>query len=254
MFARLNEDIRAVTARDPAVRSRLEVVLFYPGFHALLFYRLAHAAWRRHWFLLGRGLSHLGRLMTGIEIHPAATIGRRFFIDHGMGVVIGETSEIGDDVTLYHDVTLGGISPAENSMAQANTKRHPTLGDSVIVGSGAQILGPIRVGDGARIGANSVVLRDVAPGAVVVGIPAKPVTRRREAGEARFEAYAATPGEVHDPVARAIEGLLDKVQSLSMRVGELEAQLRAREGQGWPSAELVEPPPPTDEPGAPTKN
>src|SRR5256714_2122318 len=163
-FKNLGDDITGVMARDPAARSRTEVVFCYPGFHALLFYRLAHKAWTHDWLLLGRFLSHLGRVLTGIEIHPGAQIGRRLFIDHGMGVVIGETAEVGDDVMLYHDVTLGGRS-------LRRTKRHPTLGDGVIVGAGARVLGPVVVGKGAQIGANAVVVRDVPDGAIVVGVP-----------------------------------------------------------------------------------
>src|SRR5438105_6862597 len=152
-FNNLRDEIDATLARDPAARSRLEVVLCYPGFQALLYYRLAHSLWRRRWYLAGRFISHIGRILTGIEIHPGAQIGRRLFIDHGMGVVIGETAEIGDDCTLYHGVTLGGTRP---SREQGGQKRHPTIGNDVIVGSGAQVLGPFRVGDGARIGAASV--------------------------------------------------------------------------------------------------
>ena len=227
MFGPIAQDIDAVVERDPAVRSRLEVVLFYPGFHARLVHRAAHGAWHRRWFLFGKFLSQLGRWLTGVEIHPAAVIGGGFFIDHGMGVVIGETSVIGEGVTLYHDVTLGGISPAVDSHSQVNEKRHPTLEDGVIVGSGAQILGPITIGAGARVGANSVVLKDVAPGATVVGIPAKPVksgTRPKKA----FDAYGVTAVEMPDPVARAMEGLLDQVQTLSARVADLEGDREAR--------------------------
>ncbi len=215
-------------ARDPAARSRLEVVIAYPGFQVLLFYRLAHAVWRRDWLLLGRFLSHLGRLATGIEIHPGARIGRRLFIDHGMGVVIGETAEIGDDVTLYHDVTLGGIAPSVDSAAQVNQKRHPTLCDGAIVGSGAQVLGPVTVGKGARVGANAVVVRDVAAGATVVGIPAKAIVPRGESRE--FLAYGTPTGDLPDPVARAIDGLLDQVSTLKARVGQLEARLGSADG------------------------
>ena len=153
MLKNLREDIDATIARDPAARSRLEVVLIYPGFQAVTLHRIAHACWRRGWRLLGRTISQFSRWTTGIEIHPAAVIGRRFFIDHGMGVVIGETSEIGDDVTLYHGVTLGGVSPSVDSHSQRDQKRHPTLEDGVIVGSGAQVLGPITVGRCARVGA-----------------------------------------------------------------------------------------------------
>src|SRR5467141_1263316 len=165
LLKNLREQIDATLARDPAARSRLEVVLCYPGFHALLYHRLAHWLWQRGWLLAGRSVSHLGRVLTGIEIHPGARIGKRVFIDHGMGVVIGETAEIGDDVTLYQGVTLGGT-------ALGKVKRHPTIGDDVIVGSGAQILGGFTVGAGARVGANAVVLSAVAPGTTVVGIPA----------------------------------------------------------------------------------
>jgi len=147
--------------RDPAARSRIEVILAYPSLHALLIHRLAHAVWRRGWRLLGRVLSNFGRFLTGIEIHPGATIGSRLFIDHGLGVVIGETAEVGDDVTMYHDVTLGGVLPSVNSASQIGVKRHPTIRDGVIIGSGAQVLGAVTVGEGARIGANAVVTKDV---------------------------------------------------------------------------------------------
>src|SRR5581483_12345473 len=160
LFKNLREEIDTVLSKDPAARSRLEVVLCYPGFHSILFYRVAHWLWSRKFLLLGRFVSHVGRLLTGIEIHPAAKIGRRFFIDHGMGVVIGETAEIGDDVTLYQGVTLGGVSWNKG-------KRHPTLGNNVVVGAGAKILGPFTVGDNARVGSNSVVVHEVPPGATV---------------------------------------------------------------------------------------
>ena len=169
---RLKEDIDAIAERDPASRSRLEIVFCYPGLHAVLFHRLAHAAWRTRLLLIGRMISHVGRVLTGIEIHPAAKLGRRVFIDHGMGCVIGETAEVGDDVTLYHGVTLGGVSLAQE-------KRHPTLRNGVIVGSGAQVLGPVTVGENARIGANAVVLKDVPEGVTMVGIPAKQVLPRQ---------------------------------------------------------------------------
>ncbi|KZD00881.1 serine O-acetyltransferase [Oceanibaculum pacificum] len=214
MFKKLGEDIAAIMARDPAAKSRLEVVLCYPGFHALLLYRLANAAWRRGWFLLGRFLSHVGRVLTGIEIHPGATIGRRFFVDHGMGVVIGETAQVGDDVTLYQGVTLGGTSLHQG-------KRHPTLEDGVIVGSGAQVLGPLTVGKGARVGANAVVLKDVAAGVTVVGIPAQVAISRAKQQDTDFCAYG-TSIDMPDPVARALDGLLGEVTALKARVAELE--------------------------------
>ncbi len=224
MFKNLREDIDAMIARDPAARSRLEVVLLYPGFQAVMFHRTAHVCWRGGWRILGRWISQLGRWLTGIEIHPGAKIGRRFFIDHGMGVVIGETSVIGDDVTLYHGVTLGGVAPSLDSDSQRNQKRHPTLEDDVIVGSGAQILGPITVARGARVGANAVATKDVPPCTTVVGIPAKAVQPREQSEEEqpRFVAYGTPTGESSDPVSRAIEGLLDEVRRLRARVGELE--------------------------------
>ena len=165
MFRELREDIRSVFDRDPAARSFWEVLTCYPGIHALIMHRLAHWLWSRRLRWLGRFTAHLSRMLTGIEIHPGATIGRRFFIDHGMGVVIGETAVIGDDVTLYHGVTLGGTSLEAK-------KRHPTLGNNVVVGAGAKVLGPIMIGDDARIGANAVVVRDMPPHHPAVGVPA----------------------------------------------------------------------------------
>lgn len=228
MLNSIRSEIDAMMARDPAARSRLEVVLCYPGFQALLFHRVSHGLWRRGWRLLGRWVSQIGRLLTGIEIHPGAVIGERLFIDHGMGVVIGETSEIGDDVTLYHGVTLGGVAPSVDSHAQRNTKRHPTLENGVIVGSGAQVLGPITVGRNARIGANAVVTKDVPGGATVVGIPGRVVQPRepQTREEPRFVAYGTPTGDLPDPVARAIDGLLDEVQSLRARVNSLEEKGR----------------------------
>ncbi|MBI3515700.1 MAG: serine O-acetyltransferase [Proteobacteria bacterium] len=225
-FKNLGDEISGIIARDPAARSRLEVVLAYPGFHALLFYRLAHGAWSRGWLVLGRWLSHVGRVLTGIEIHPGAKIGRRLFIDHGMGVVIGETAEVGDDVTLYQGVTLGGTSLNKG-------KRHPTLGDRVIVGAGAQILGPIKVGDGARVGANAVVVNEVPPGVTMVGIPARAVPGRA-ATETTFCAYGLSSHELPDPVARAMNGLLDELTTLKARIAELEAAQPSVEAGGRP--------------------
>ncbi len=229
IFKTLVSDIDSMMARDPAARSRVEVVLAYPGFQALMVYRLAHWFWVRNWRLVGRVLSHIGRFLTGIEIHPGARIGCHLFIDHGMGVVIGETAEIGDDVTLYHGVTLGGIAPSIDSAAQVDRKRHPTVRDRAIIGSGAQVLGPITIGADARVGANAVVVRDVAPGATVVGIPAKSILPRDTSHE--FLAYG-TPSEIPDPVARALDGLLDQVSTLRARVEQLEreAETPARNG------------------------
>lgn len=227
MFKSIRDEIDAMMARDPAARSRLEVLLCYPGFQAVMVHRLARGLWQRNLHLPARLVSQMGRFLTGIEIHPGARIGARLFIDHGNGVVIGETSEIGDDVTLYHDVTLGGVAPSVDSDSQRNTKRHPTLRDGVIVGSGAQVLGPITVGECARVGANAVVTKDVPSCATVVGIPARVVQDRgRQVAEARpaFVAYGTPTGDVPDPMARAIEGLLDEVQNLRARVNRLEEE------------------------------
>jgi serine O-acetyltransferase len=225
-FKNLREDIDSMMARDPAARSRLEVVLAYPSFHAVLWHRLAHAAWSRGWHTLGRVLSHIGRFLTGIEIHPAAKIGKHLFIDHGMGVVIGETAEIGDDVTIYHDVTLGGVMPSVDSKSQIGAKRHPTLESGVIVGSGAQILGAITVGAGARIGANAVVTKDVPAGVTVVGNPARIVVPKDKRD---FLAYGTPTGELSDPFQRALEELRGHVAGLNERIADLESRLAARE-------------------------
>jgi serine O-acetyltransferase len=207
MFRRLHEDIACILERDPAARSPWEVLTCYPGLHALVLHRRAHAFWLRGWYWLARFTSHIGRFLTGIEIHPGATIGRRVFIDHGMGVVVGQTAEIGDDCTIYQGVTLGGTSLAKGA------KRHPTLGRGVIVGANSQILGGFTVGDGARIGSNAVVVKPVPPGATAVGNPARiilaEVETAREAAAAKmgFSAYGVTQGD--DPVSQAMKGLID---------------------------------------------
>ena len=223
MFKHLREEIDGIMARDPAARSRIEVALCYPGLHALVIHRIAHLCWERGWRLTGRFLSHIGRVATGIEIHPGATIGRRFFIDHGMGVVIGETAVIGDDVMLYHGVTLGGTSLNPG-------KRHPTLEDGVIVGAGAKVLGNITMGAGSRVGSNAVVVADVAPGATVVGIPARVVVPREKVDPSKFLPYGTPCGDIPDPVARALNGLLDQVQGLRRRVEELESERAGLDG------------------------
>src|SRR5580700_8527234 len=234
LLKNLREQIDATLARDPAARSRLEVVLCYPGFHALLYHRLAHWLWQRGWLLAGRFVSHLGRVLTGIEIHPGARIGKRVFIDHGMGVVIGETAEVGDDVTLYQGVTLGGTSLTRGA------KRHPTIGNGVIVGSGAQVLGPFRVGDGARIGAAAVVLTEVPEGATMVGNPARQVGLRSaaDASPPVFEPYGVT-SEIPDPIARPLTALLDEVAALRVRVSELEREREAADDSPRAAAEPV---------------
>ncbi len=224
VFKTLREDIDGYLERDPAARGALEVVLCYPGFHALMTFRLCHWLWQKRFFLLGRFLAHVGRVMTGIEIHPGAEIGKRFVIDHGFGVVVGETAVIGDDVTLYHDVTLGGVAPSIESQTQVGQKRHPTLGDGVIVGSGAQILGPISVGAHARVGANSVVTKDVPSSVTAVGVPAKVVMPKDKQKARKFQAYATTGEGCPDPVLQTIENLRSQVANLSARVEELEGK------------------------------
>jgi len=224
MFDRLREDIAVVFDRDPAARTRWEVVTCYPGFHALAWHRLNHRLWRGGWRWLARWLAHLSRWLTGIEIHPGATIGRRVFIDHGMGVVVGETAEIGDDSTLYHGVTLGGTSWNKG-------KRHPTLGKGVVIGAGAKILGPILVGDGAKIGSNAVVVRDVPPNATAVGIPARIVlgeeAERREgqATKMGFSLYGIT-ADMNDPLVQAIHRLVDHAAETDARLEALISQLQ----------------------------
>ena len=232
MFNTIREEIKGIKERDPAARSSLEVILCYPGFHAITTHRLASWFWRRGWRVVGRLISHTGRFLTGIEIHPAARIGQGFFVDHGMGVVVGETTEIGNDVTLYHDVTLGGVSPSVDSESQRDQKRHPTLQDGVIVGSGAQILGPITVGKGARVGANSVVTKDVPEGVTVVGIPGRAIVRSAKDDPGRFAPYGTPLGDVPDPVARALEGLVDQVTLLKAQVEELESRQTEFPGSG----------------------
>ena len=225
IFKRIREDIEAFMTRDPAAQSKLEVILCYSGLHAVMYHRLSHALWKRGWRVLGRFISHFGKIMTGIEIHPAAKIGRRLVIDHGTGVVIGETSEIGDDVTLYHGVTLGGISPSVDSASQVNIKRHPTLLDGAIVGSGAQILGPITVGKGARVGSNAVVTKDVPGGMTAVGIPARIVMPRDKSKISEFVAYGEPADGCPDVVLTNIEELRNQVALLINKVGELETRL-----------------------------
>ena len=173
----MNEFLESIIKRDPAAKSKLAILIAYPGVKAVFFHYIAHKIWNINFFLIARILSQLSRFLTGIEIHPASKIGKNLFIDHGMGVVIGETSEIGDNVTIYHGVTLGGISPAENSLEQINLKRHPTIESNVIIGSGAHILGPINIGENARIGANSVILKNVPKYGTMVGNPAKNINK-----------------------------------------------------------------------------
>ena len=236
MWRALKDDISAIRERDPAAKSAVEIVICYPSFHAVMFYRIANALWRRRLYFLGRFISQIGRFMTGIEIHPGAKSGRRFFIDHGMGVVIGETAEIGDIVTLYHDVTLGGVAPSVDSASQVGQKRHPTLEDEVIVGSGAQVLGPITVRKGARVGANAVVVKEVPPGATVVGIPAEIVGKMKpklvedsEDAQQSFAAYGMPREGVRNPVDMRVSEVLEEMERLRERVEDLESRLGDRE-------------------------
>lgn len=221
MFKRLKSDIDAVFERDPAARSRLEVVLCYPGVHAVLMHRMAHAMWQRGWRTAARLVSQLARFLTGIEIHPGAVIGERLFIDHGMGVVIGETAEIGNDVTLYQGVTLGGVSLDPG-------KRHPTIGDRAVIGAGAKVLGPFTVGAGARIGSNAVVVKEVPPGATMVGIPARAVGPQPRPERECFPAYGTAPGVAVDPTLRQIERLEARLVELQARIDALERQADER--------------------------
>jgi len=228
MFSRIREDIRSVFDRDPAAKSAWEVLTCYPGMHALWLHRFSHKLWKWGLRWLARFSSHVGRFFTGIEIHPGATIGRRVFIDHGMGVVIGETAEIGDDCTLYHGVTLGGVS-------WNHGKRHPTLGNGVVVGAGAKILGPFTVGEGAKIGSNSVVVKAVPPGATVVGIPARVVEDHADAARMAFSAYAVSENE-DDPLNKVLSSLgyrsdqtQEQLAQLMARLIELEKRLEESE-------------------------
>ena len=238
MFTKIREDISVVFERDPAARSTWEILTTYPGIHAILIHRLASRLWKWNFKWLARFISHLGRWFTGIEIHPGATIGRRVFIDHGMGIVIGETAEIGDDSTLYHGVTLGGT-------AWKKGKRHPTLGKGVVVGAGAKILGPIMIGDGAKIGSNAVVVKDVPTGATAVGIPARILDGEQEKIRARtaekmgFSAYAISEN-MNDPIVKAIHGLLDHSVTIDHRLDQILEQLKKLGVQIQPESEPAE--------------
>ena len=223
MFNHLKEDISIVFERDPAARTRFEILTTYPGVHALIMHRISHWLWKADLFWLGRFFSHLGRWLTGIEIHPGATIGRRVFIDHGMGVVIGETAVIGDDCTLYHGVTLGGTSWNKG-------KRHPILEQGVVIGAGAKVLGPITIGKNAKIGSNAVVVKDVPENATAVGIPARILeeekSKQREATAQKigFAAYAVGNDE-NDPMIKALHSLLDHANKQDVALENLKAQV-----------------------------
>ena len=231
MFDSLREDIQVVLERDPAARSALETLLACPGLHAILFHRVNHWLWNKRLFLLARLGSHVARFLTGVEIHPGASIGHRFFIDHGMGIVIGETAEIGDDCSLYHGVTLGGTTWEKG-------KRHPTLQDNVVIGAGAKVLGPVVLGTGARIGSNAVVVKDVPAGATVVGVPGHVVVRKKaDDGHARreamakkigFEAYAAGK-DMPDPIQNALDSILDHMHKMDQELESLRREKQASE-------------------------
>ena len=222
MFDTIRRDVRAAMERDPAARSRLEVLLCYPGVHALCVHRVAHRLWRRGWVVTARLLSHVGRFATGIEIHPGARIGPGVFIDHGMGVVIGETAEVGENVTLYQGVTLGGTS-------HKREKRHPTLERNVVVGTGAAVIGAITLGEGTRVGAGSVVVKHVPPNSVVVGVPGKVIFRD---GKRVVESVDLEHTDLPDPLGRAIEQLLDRIHVLESEV----AVLRRAVGDAVPAS------------------
>lgn len=220
MFKTCIAEIDSYFDRDPAARNRLEIFLCYPGLHAILIYRAAHCLWKKEWKLLARLLSHFARFITGIEIHPGAVIGKRCFIDHGMGVVIGETSEIGDDVTLYHGVTLGGISLQKGN-------RHPTIGNGVVVGAGAQLLGPVHIGDNACIGSNAVVIEDVPAGETMVGVPARAVTHLKQSEAAKqdhpFNAYGEPVEGIEDPVQQMFKEMQDEMSALKEQLSALQS-------------------------------
>ena len=221
MFNTIKQDIKVVFSRDPAARSIIETLLTCPGLHAILWHRLNHWLWKKNLFLLARISAHISRFLTGIEIHPGAVVGRGFFIDHGMGIVIGETSEIGDNCSIYHGVTLGGTTWNKG-------KRHPTLEDEVVVGAGAKILGPITVGEAAHIGSNAVVVKNVPARSTVVGIPGRIITkekkRRPSAEPTGFDAYASK--NMSDPIASAIDQMRKQINQANKEIAELEKQLR----------------------------
>jgi len=214
MFSRIKKDIKVIFERDPAAKSILEVILCYPGFHAILLHRLAHKLYRKRWFVLARYISQVNRFFTQIEIHPGAKIGEGLFIDHGAGVVIGETAEIGNNVTLYQGVTLGGTGKEKG-------KRHPTIGNNVVISAGAKVLGSFKVGDNVRIGAGSVVLKEVPPGSTVVGVPGR-VVQSSDAGVREDQAVNLEHHKIPDPVAEILQCLQKKIENLEKKIGERE--------------------------------
>ena len=226
MFDTVKEDIKVVFERDPAARTAIETLTACPGLHAILFHRINHWLWKKKLYLVARISAHIARFITGIEIHPGATIGQRFFIDHGMGIVIGETAEVGDNCSIYHGVTLGGTTWNKG-------KRHPTLEDDVVIGAGAKILGPITIGRGSHIGSNSVVVKNVPPESTVVGIPGHVVTNKERktkrdelAENVGFDAYAAA--DMPDPVSNAISGVIDHLHEMQKKIDELEKKFKGK--------------------------
>ena len=232
VFRQIREDINAIFDRDPAARNVFEIITTYPGVHAVLYHRISHGLWKRNFKWLARLFSNLARWYTGIEIHPGAQIGRRFFIDHGMGVVIGETAEIGDDCTLYHGVTLGGTSWSKG-------KRHPTLKNNVVIGAGAKVLGPITIGSNARVGSNAVVTKDVPDDSTAVGVPGRVITRSKDDVESRrvktaqkmgFDAYGVAQ-DAPDPVAKAINCMLDHIHVMDEKMERMCKALKAMDAE-----------------------
>ena len=222
MLGTLRKDLKAILERDPAAQGVFAAIFLYPSFHVLLFHRIAHLLWNVNLKFISRAIMLFARWLTGIEIHPQAKIGAGFFIDHGMGVVIGQTAVIGENVTIYHGVTLGGVNPAENTDQQRMVKRHPTVGDNVIIGAGAQILGPITISKCARVGGNSVVTKDVGEGVTVVGVPAKPVAKKR--ADERFTAYAISDMAAADQTEKTLSWMTQEISLMQEQIKILEEQ------------------------------
>lgn len=220
MFERIKEDIKSVYHRDPSARNNFEVLTLYPGLHAIWWHRLAHKMWKRNWKWLARAIMTMARFLTGIEIHPGATIGRRFFIDHGLGVVIGETAEIGDDCMLYHGVTLGGTSLEKG-------KRHPTLKNNVVIGAGAKILGPITLNDNAKVGGNAVVVKDVPEGVTVIGIPAREASQKDPAAAHNFQAFGVSSDQI-DPLIVSLRNMHQHATALEEQLKIISCALKAK--------------------------
>ena len=223
IFKLIKSDLYAAKKRDPAARSFLEIILTYSGFHAILFHRICHFLWKINLKLLSRFVANISRIFTSIEIHPAAVIDEGFFIDHGSGLVIGETSVIGRNVTIYQQATLGGLSPSINSDSQRNTKRHPTIGNNVVIGSGAQILGPILIGHNSRIGTNAVVLKNVPENHTFVGIPARKVESHHQ--KESFEAYGVSEGKIDDPNKKSILAMFNEIHLLNEKIKLIESKI-----------------------------